>query len=176
MSGTIYADLRCLQDPVYQFRGIGYHTSALLRARAQGKLASWKTVGLVDPRMPKLPAVFASLVDEISYSVNPCQSSAQSIYIEGSPMTHDAAFGLRFQQRKNTLRVAVLYDFIPLDWPGYLPNVASRINYIARIARLKKFDFFYPISEYTSRRTGRIGRHSARADDCYRRLRAPRSL
>jgi glycosyltransferase involved in cell wall biosynthesis len=156
MSGTIYADLRCLQDLAYQFRGIGYHTSALLRARMQSELAPWRIVGLVDPRMPKLPDTFASLVDEISWSVNPRQSNVQSIYIEGSPMTHDTLFGLRFQHQNNTLTVAVLYDFIPLDWPGYLQTVASRIEYVAKIARLKKFDLFCPISEYTARRLSEL--------------------
>lgn len=156
MSGTIYADLRCLQDLAYQFRGIGYHTSALLRARMESRLAAWKMVGLVDPYLPELPANFASLVDEISWSVNPRQSNVQSIYIEGSPMTHDTLFGLRFQYQNNTLTVAVLYDFIPLDWPGYLATVPSRIEYVAKIARLKKFDLFCPISEYTARRLSEL--------------------
>jgi glycosyltransferase involved in cell wall biosynthesis len=183
MSGTIYADLRCLQDLAYQFRGIGYHTSALLRARLQSKLATWKIVGLVDPYLPEIPATFASLVDEISWSVNPRQSNVQSIYIEGSPMTHDTLFGLRFQHQNNTLKVAVLYDFIPLDWPGYLQTVASRIEYVAKIARLKKFDLFCPISEYTAHRlselTGVRGARIRVTGACVRRSlyghRSPRS-
>jgi glycosyltransferase involved in cell wall biosynthesis len=68
-------------------------------------------------------------------------------------MTHDPRFGLRFQKHAAFFRVAVVYDFIPLDWPGYLPTVASRMGYLGKLARLREFDLFFPISEYTAWRT-----------------------
>src|ERR1700685_1378133 len=150
MQPVIYADLRCLQDPAYQFRGIGYHTSALLRAGKRSPVSDWKTIGLIDPRMPQLPAGLTSLVDEISSSLNPCSNGAPAVFIDGSPMTHDLRFSVRFQNHPGFLRTAVLYDFIPLDWPGYLPTVASRTEYLAKLARLRKLDLFFPISEYTA--------------------------
>src|SRR5579875_3727976 len=143
MQPAIYIDIRCLQDPGYQFRGIGYHTAALLRARANSGLARTKTVGLVDPKLPAVPARLAELVDETTNSANPCSNGVRSLYIDSSPMTHDGRFGLRFQNHPGFLRSAVLYDFIPLDWPGYLPTVASRVDYLAKVARLKHFHLFF---------------------------------
>ncbi|MFZ0591182.1 MAG: glycosyltransferase [Bryobacteraceae bacterium] len=71
-------------------------------------------------------------------------------------MTHDPRFSLRFQNHPSVLRAAVLYDFIPLDWPGYLVTAADRIAYLARLARLKTFDLFFPISEYTAWRASEL--------------------
>jgi glycosyltransferase involved in cell wall biosynthesis len=71
-------------------------------------------------------------------------------------MTHDPRFGLRFQNHPRILNVAALYDFIPMDWPGYLPTVVSRVEYTARLARLRKFDLFLPISEYTAWRLSEL--------------------
>lgn len=67
-------------------------------------------------------------------------------------MTHDARFDLRFQKHPAFLRAAVLHDFIPVDWPGYLPNPPARIRYLANVARLRSFDLFFPVSEYTGSR------------------------
>jgi glycosyltransferase involved in cell wall biosynthesis len=156
MSGTIYADLRCLQDPAYRWRGIGYHTSALLRSRDRSRLSDWKTVGLTDSSMPTLHSEFTSLVDEISSEVNPWWSGERGVFIDGSPMTHDPGFTLRVQNRPGLIGAAVLYDFIPLDWPGYLPTVANRIEYLAKLARIRKFDLFFPISEYTAGRLSEL--------------------
>lgn len=124
--------------------------AALLRTRALSACSDWKTVGLIDPRSPKLPYEIASVVDEVSASANPCCNGAPAVFIDGTPMTHDTRFSLRFQNHPAFFRVAILYDFIPLEWPGYLPAVSNRIAYIAKMARLRKFDLFLPISEYTA--------------------------
>ena len=71
-------------------------------------------------------------------------------------MTHDPRFGLRFQGHPGFLNAAVIYDFIPLEWPGYLPTPTSRIGYIAKMARLSKFDLFLPISEYAGWRLSEL--------------------
>lgn len=156
MQSLIYADLRCLQDLGYRPRGIGYHTSALLRARRHSSFRDWKAVGLIDPKLPELPPEVAALVDEITPSVNPLCNGVPQIFLDGSPMTHDTRFSLRFINHPAFLRAAVLYDFIPLDWPGYLPNPATRIEYLAKVARLRKFDLFFPISEYTAWRASEL--------------------
>jgi len=144
--------MRCLQDRDFQRRGIGYHTASLLRGRKRSQLSDWKTVGLVDPGMSTLPLEFSSLVDKISSLPNPLSGGGLNIFIDGSPMTHDPSFNIRLQSDPGLLRVAVLYDFIPLDWPGYLPTVPDRIGYLAKLARIKYFDLFFPISEYTAGR------------------------
>ena len=156
MKPVIYADLRCLQDICYQRRGIGYHTAALLRARENSFFSGWRTIGLLDSQMPGLPADLLSLVDETTTSLNPCFNHSPSLFIDGSPMTHDTRFNLRFQNHSAVLKAAVLYDFIPLDWPGYLPTLAKRIEYSAKIARLTKFDLFFPISSYTAWRLAEL--------------------
>ncbi len=156
MQPVIYADFRCLQDQNFLGRGIGYHTAALLRARARSKLSNCKLIGLVDAQMPELPPGFLSLADQISSSLNPSLNGTDVIFIDGSPMTHDPRFDLRFQNHPGVLRVAVLYDFIPMDWPGYLPTAPRRMEYIAKLARLRKFDLFLPISEYTAWRLSEL--------------------
>ncbi|MBV8864067.1 MAG: glycosyltransferase, partial [Acidobacteriaceae bacterium] len=71
-------------------------------------------------------------------------------------MTHDTRFTLRFQSHSAFVRAAVIYDFIPLEWPGYLPTVTSRIDYVAKMARLRRFDLFLPISEYSAWRLSEL--------------------
>jgi glycosyltransferase involved in cell wall biosynthesis len=156
MDPELYVDLRCLQDPKYRVRGIGQHVAALLRARARGIASNWRTIGLTDPRSPKLPNDFSSLVDEISSSVNPCCNNMPAVFIDGTPMTHDTRFTIRFVGNPAFLSAAVVYDFIPLDWPGYLNTVPSRIDYLAKTARLRNFDVFLPISEYTAWRLSEL--------------------
>ena len=150
MQPVIYADLRCLQDPKYRVRGIGHHVAALLRTRKQSALSKWKMVGLVEPSSPQLPEECASWVDVINSSVNPCCNDAPAVFIDGTPMTHDTRFSVRFQSHPAFFCAAIIYDFIPLEWPGYLPAVRSRIDYLAKMARLRSFDVFLPISEYTA--------------------------
>jgi glycosyltransferase involved in cell wall biosynthesis len=65
-------------------------------------------------------------------------------------MTHEERFNLRFQSHPAFFTAAVVYDFIPIEWPGYLPTVPSRVYYLAKMARLRNFDLFLPISEYTA--------------------------
>jgi glycosyltransferase involved in cell wall biosynthesis len=98
----------------------------------------------------------SSLLDEVSSSINPCCNSAPAVFIDGTPMTHDTRFSLRFLGHPGFFKAAVVYDFIPLDWPGYLPATHQRIDYVAKMARLRKFDFFLPISEYTAWRLSEL--------------------
>src|ERR1039457_488636 len=156
MDPTLYVDLRCLQDVRYRVRGIGQHLSALLRTRKRSALSNWKAVGLIDPRSPKLPDECSSLVDGVSFSLNPCYNHAPAVFLDGTPMTHDTRFSLRFLGHDAFLTAAVVYDFIPLDWPGYLTTVPSRIYYLAQLARLRNFNVFLPISEYTASRLSEL--------------------
>ncbi|MGH9438117.1 MAG: glycosyltransferase, partial [Terriglobia bacterium] len=122
----------------------------------QSSCSAWKTIGLTDPRLPALPDDISSLVDEVTCSVNPSDNGTPAVFLDGTPMTHDTRFSLRFLNHPAFFRAAVLYDFIPLDWPGYLPTVAHRIDYLGKLARLRKFDWFFPISEYTAWRASEL--------------------
>ncbi|MBZ5723451.1 MAG: glycosyltransferase [Acidobacteriia bacterium] len=156
MEPVIYGDLRCLQDPAYALRGIGHHTAAVLRGRGRSRCASWKLVGLVDDNLDALPAEFAALANDVSPSRNPSIPRSGAIFLDFSPMTHDPRFSLRFAANPDFLKAAVIYDFIPFDWPGYLPHVASRIDYLSKIARLRSFDLYLPISRYSAGRLAAI--------------------
>lgn len=156
MDPVIYADLRCLQDSLYQFRGIGYHVSCLLQQRRRSPCASWKLVGLVDDALGDLPPRYSSLVDEISPVWNPTTPKGGAVYIDGSPMTHSPHLTTRFMANPTFLNAAVIYDFIPLDWPGYLPSASLRADYFSKIARLRNFDLYFPISEYSAFRLAQI--------------------
>jgi glycosyltransferase involved in cell wall biosynthesis len=127
-----------------------------MRTRQCNAARTWRTIGLVDPNSPKLPGHYASLVDEVSSSLNPCVNGSPAVFLDGTPMTHDTRFSARFVNYPGFLRAAVAYDFIPLDWPGYLPTLPARIEYLARLARLKKFDLFFPLSEFTARRLSEL--------------------
>ena len=150
MQPIIYADLRCLQDPKYQFHPIGYHLASLLRARKGNVLSDWKTIGLVDRRFPRIPDEYCSLVDQISLSLNPCCNDAPGLFIDASPMTHDTRFGLRFHGYSAFLCAAIVHDLKRLESSEGLPELASRIEYLAKLARLRASDLFFPISEYTA--------------------------
>ena len=152
MTPLAYVDLRCLQDPLYQFRGIGHHLSSLLRQRQQSPCGSWRLVGLVDDSLPELPPEYVGLVDEVSRAWNGHTSSGGTVFIDGSPMTHDPRMNTRFTSNTRFLNVAVIYDFIPLDWPGYLPTTFSRVEYLSKVIRLRGFDLFFPISRYSAQR------------------------
>jgi glycosyltransferase involved in cell wall biosynthesis len=156
MSPVIYVDLRPLQDRAYQFRGVGQHIAALLSSRWRSTGSSWRIVGLVSEQMDDLPPTYMGLVDETTYATNPPITRYGTVFIDGSPMTHDPYFTARFSSEPRCLNAAVIYDFIPFDWPGYLPNASDRLEYLAKLKRLKSFDLYFPISEYSSWRLSEI--------------------
>lgn len=152
MSPTVFADLRCLQDPLYQGRGIGQHVASILRSRVESGCATWTVVGLVDDSLGELARDFVALVDEVTPALNASISRSGAIFLDCSPMTHDPRFTLPFIANANFLKAAIVYDFIPMDRPGYLPTQAARIDYLAKLARLRSFSFYLPISHYSSDR------------------------
>ncbi|MBL0159184.1 MAG: glycosyltransferase [Bryobacterales bacterium] len=150
---TVYVDMRCLQDPAFRERGIGGHVASMLRARAASGLSGARVVGLLDPELPKLPEGLRALCDATTFCLNPITVPAiRDVYIQTSPMTHDIADTWSFRRGRGFLSAAVVYDFIPLDWPGYLETKASRIDYLAGLARLRTYDCYLPISNCTARR------------------------
>lgn len=150
---TVYVDMRCLQDPAFRERGIGVHVASMLRARAEAGLFDARVVGLLDPELPELSARLRSLCDATTFCLNPITVPAiRDVYIQTSPMTHDIADTWSFRRGRGFLSAAVVYDFIPLDWPGYLETKASRINYMAGLARLRTYDCYLPISNCAAKR------------------------
>lgn len=156
MARVVYADLRCLQDPAFQRRGIGQHVASLLRARIENAKFAWTVIGLIDESLGPLPSEYAALVDEITLPSNASISGNRAIYIDCSPMTHDPRFSLRFTSDASFVRAAIVYDFIPFDRPGYLATQAGRTEYLLRLARLRNFNFYLPISNYSAGRLSEI--------------------
>ena len=113
-------------------------------------------IGFTDRDMPELPAELRQLLDVVSPCFQPTCSPRGSIFVDSSPMTHDPILALRVADHAATLRACIVYDFIPFDWPGYLPDIASRIDYVSRLRRLRDADLFLPISEYSARRLSEI--------------------
>jgi glycosyltransferase involved in cell wall biosynthesis len=149
---AIYVDARSLQDPEYQFRGIGQHVSSVLRNRVNTAAGKCRLVALVASNLPALPGEYKDLFDEISYCLNPSLPRNGSIFINASPMTHDPKFTFRFISHPNLLTAAMVYDFIPLDWRGYLTQVSQRIDYLSKLTRLKSSTMFLSISRYSAQR------------------------
>ena len=71
-------------------------------------------------------------------------------------MTHASWFSLHFTSNAGFLKAAIVYDFIPFDWPGYLRTQVERIEYLAKLARLRNFNFYLPISNYSAGRLSGI--------------------
>src|SRR3954453_2476471 len=130
---TLYVDARCLQDEAYQFRGVGSCVTSLLRDRNAGPAARFRAVELTDNAMPPLPPQLRALFDEEKICANQPYSKQGSIFLSASPMTHDTRLTLRFTTQPNVLTVAIVYDFIQLDWPGYLRSVSDRIDFAAKL-------------------------------------------
>ncbi len=149
----IYVDLRCLQDPNYSFRGVGYHSSTLLRAGRQYFPQNCKWIGLVDSALPELPQEYVDLVDEMNQSPAPHVTGDAKLFLQLSPMTHDASRIQRFLSRPNVLSASIVYDFIPLDVPErYLTNNQVKLDFVSNLAWLNHYDHFFPISNYSADR------------------------
>ena len=160
----IFIDARCLQDPALQFRGVGQHTASLLRGRKRSAAASQCCViGLITNDLPPVADAYRDLLDETSLCINAVIPPSGAIFFAPSPMTHSVDVALRFTSHSRVVSAALIHDFIPWDWPGYLPTVSSRIDYLAKIAHLKSFDWFFPNSEYSASRLRQlVGIHAAR--------------
>ena len=152
----IYVDLRCLQDPLYQYRGVGSHVSSLLRSRSNTVASGCAVVGLTDKALPDLPNEYRQLCEEVSPCLHRPIKPDGAIFVDSSPMTHDPIPILHFLGHPHALNASIVYDFIPLDRPGYLPDNPSRIEYVSRLVRLKKADIFLPISDFSARRLSEI--------------------
>jgi glycosyltransferase involved in cell wall biosynthesis len=152
----VYADLRCLQEPCFERRGIGNHVASLLRSRRESGNSAWTVIGLVDEALADLPPEYAALVDGITQPANAPIPQTRAIYLDCSPMTQDPRFSLSLTSNGGILKAAIVYDFIPFDRPGYLPTQASRTGYLLKLARLRNFNFYLPISKYTSGRLSEI--------------------
>jgi glycosyltransferase involved in cell wall biosynthesis len=151
-SVSIFIDLRALQDVNYQYRGVGLYVASLMRGRKHTAAADGELIGLVDSDAEKLPAEYAVLADRIHGCWNWTIPPEGAIFVSPSPMTHDPTVTLKFTTHPRLLTATIIHDFIPLDWPGYLPRVSDGISYYSRLARLRQSHIFLPNSEFSAKR------------------------
>ncbi|MDG4880376.1 glycosyltransferase [Mesorhizobium sp. WSM4884] len=154
----IVFDMRCLQDPAYKDRGVGKLSANLVRnVRKFWKGVETSTLGLVDPSLPRLDDRFAGLVDQIQKNAYLGVKRCSTVLLELSPMTHDPLFLGRTVNDPDILKLAIVYDFIPLMKPErYLPTASNRLDYHTQLIWLSRYDHFFPISQHTSDELRRI--------------------
>jgi glycosyltransferase involved in cell wall biosynthesis len=156
-----FLDLRCLQDADYVQRGIGFHVASLVRHGAERYADRLRLVGLVQDGGVPLPAEVRRCLAAVRPGFNPPLPGG-SLFVSASPMTHDPSAVARFLRHPRVLSAAIVYDFIPLDYPGYLATRAAELSYCSRLAWLALHDRFLPISRYTARRLESICRIASR--------------
>ncbi len=148
---NLVIDARCLQDQAFARRGIGSHVAGLIaggRARSDIR-ADCRFIALIDPALPALAEDFRALFEDtrvVAYR----HATEQTIFLQPSPMTHDPLWIARLLADPSVPAVALVYDFIPHDYPQhYLTNAITRVRYYASLAALRLYDALLPISEAT---------------------------
>lgn len=145
----ILADVRCLQDPCYASRGVGSHSASLLAAIRTESAGCAHIVGLIDPERPSLGSQHRSLCDSVQPVFMAEPSSTPVVFLSLSPMTQDTLPAARLLDQPHVLPAAVLYDFIPAEYPDrYLQDPASLYGYTAALKWLEAYQVFFPISRH----------------------------
>jgi len=156
----VLVDLRCLQDPDYQERGIGVQLKCLLRTRRKTQAGNCRLTGLTQPTVGELPGEVEALCDGIVPTHHLALARTGVIVVDPSPMTHDSMYTAHLTGHVRVLMVSFVHDFIPLEDQGFFPSVADRVEYIARLARLRRGDLFLTNSKYTAKRVQEVLRVS----------------
>ncbi|WFT80517.1 glycosyltransferase [Methylobacterium sp. CB376] len=146
---TILVDARALQDRDYRYRGVGQHSTVILRAL---RFCVWgdrrpRMVALIDPSLEHLADEHALLFDEISATGYPAVTG--SLFLSLSSMTHDPVWASKYLLDPNIFRVSLFYDLIQLQFPNrYLPNLEGQLSFLTNLLWLKKYDCFSAISKF----------------------------
>ncbi len=141
---SILFDARSLQVPGYRNRGIGVFAMSVLDVLGSRKGRS-ELVLLVDPFEDPLDASLSRKARLIT-SLATEDLSRFGLFVQPSPMTHDVAPLLPILD-SDARTVAVVYDFIPGDYPDvYVPTGAGRLRYGTQLRALEVYDEFLPIS------------------------------
>lgn len=148
----IFFDARCLQDPNYQYRGVGRHSSTICTRPLDGKFI---LVACCSRSLPSLPPDYGALFDQVMFGF-PRDLDRNSSIVSLSPMTDSTGFAAKPAVGTPLVRAALIYDFIPWDHHGYLGSKDAIDEYRRQIEALGNFDLFFPISDYSGRRLADI--------------------
>lgn len=148
-ASKILFDARSLQQEGLRNRGIGlYAKDALHNLR---NVADYKDIVLlVDPIQSDLPADVQREHCCVS-SVDESDASFYRALVQPSPMTGSPEPFLALLRRKDIIKIAVVYDFIPMRYVDvYLPNVIQRAEYAVELdALLLYYNRYISISRAT---------------------------
>ncbi len=159
---AVVVDARCLQDPAYRQRGVGLHSRAVLRA-TRAAADHERVVLLTSPELPDLDPAIVDLADELVFTPYALRETDVALFVALSPMTASTAPAIPFLASSDCRTVAVLYDFIPNEFPSaYLNSATSTLSNRARIEALRHYDLLLPISKATATICQRILGHEAR--------------
>ena len=148
----ILFDARSLQMEGYANRGIGLYAKDALD-NLRGEIANHNDIVLlVDPVQADLPAEVRRNHRCVS-SVDEAAAHSYGALIQPSPMTSSPAPLLALLRRKDVVKVAIVFDFIPAHHADvYLPTVTQRAEYaVALDALLLYYDQYISISHTTQR-------------------------
>ena len=138
------------QDAGLRNRGIGIHARQVLAALKGTVKPAGKIVFLLDPTMDSVDAGLRPLFDEQVYSCANIDLSRVKLFVSASPMTASIGPVMPLLVAPHIRRVAVVYDFIPAEFPSsYLRSAVDRICYQARYMALPTYHAFLPISAAT---------------------------
>lgn len=153
----VVVDVRCLQNPDYEFRGVGRHAKHVLEVVASKYTPAADLAFLIDPCLEPLDDRLAALA-VCSFGAGGLDDLANvSLFVELSPMTASPGPTFPFLLSPHVQCVAVVYDFIPSDFPGqYLSSDEAWIGNRACLDALARYDRFLTISEATASRLREI--------------------
>lgn len=150
-SADVVVDVRCLQDPLYTHRGVGFHAKTTLGILRQ-TAPDLRIAGLLDPTLPDLNAESREFLDFAVYSPGHVQIHTTRLFVCLSPLTAALGPAVPFLRSPDTQTLALIYDFIPAELPGrYLNDAESALRYHSRLNILGEFDCALAISEATAR-------------------------
>lgn len=147
----IIVDVRCLQDPRYQLRGVGHHAKQVLQTVLEFCGEEMELVLLMDPALaeadPDLLCPGCRFVAAIDHE---CLDNA-ALFIELSPMTASPGPVLPLLLSPSVRCAAIIYDFIPGEFTSfYLHSDARLISYRAQLEALSNYDALLSISKSTA--------------------------
>ena len=149
---NVVVDARPLQDPDYRYRGVGQHSTTLIRALREYHWSSRRPrlTALVDYQMLPLTADHTALFDDV-VNGGGARSDTNSWFLSLSPMTHDPLWVAGLLTDPQIYKIALFYDLIPLEFPErYLRHHTLKSAYLTSLAWLRQYDKFACISEYTA--------------------------
>ncbi|HET9147191.1 MAG TPA: glycosyltransferase [Acetobacteraceae bacterium] len=153
MTRTLLIDARCLQHPDFATRGIGRHIESMLAAAPDEIRLAYTVTGLLDPALPPLVESLRRLFTRLTTTAYAASRKPDTVFLNPAPLSFPPGPILRLLRAPHVASMAVVLDFIPLDFPElYLRDERQRRAYRRTLAALRHYDRFLPISRVAASR------------------------